>query len=255
MEAWGSRLDEEARTELRAAFEGLEAAATGTRRERRAAASRVADCVHHRLPRRPLEALREWLLIIIVALVGAFGVKYSVVEPYVVPTRSMVPTLPAHDRILVSKCAYDVWLPFTRVRVARVREPERWDVIVFTTRGIDGTGALPRHFVKRVVGLPGEVLQIRDGEIIVNGERAPKPAFLAEACYYENAVPSDDTTPRYGLRGQPFTVPEGCYFMLGDNSADSLDGRVWGFVPRGNVRGRVLLRWKPSWPFYEGPVR
>ena len=255
MKARGSRLDEDARTELLSAIDGLErAAASATRRERRAAARRLADGVHHHLPRRPLEALREWLVIMAVALIIAFSVKHSVVEPYVVPTRSMVPTLPARDRILVSKCAYDVWLPFTRVRLARVRDPRRWEVIVFTTRGINGTGDLPRHFVKRVVGLPGETLEIRDGDIIVNGETVPKPAAITETCYYDNVF-EDGETPRYGLPGQTFTVPEGRYFVLGDNSGESLDSRIWGFVPRRNVRGRVLFRWKPAWPFYEGPVR
>ena len=252
----GSRLGEDERAELDAALDGLERAiATGTRGERRVAARHVADGVRRHLPRRPLEALREWTIIIAAALVVSFSVKHSVVEPYVVPTRSMDPTLRVGDRIVVSKCAYDVWLPFTAVRLVRVRDPARWDVIVFTTRGINGTGELPRHFVKRVVGLPGETLEIRDGEIVVDGEVVPKPAAIAGTCYYENAVPDGDGKPRYGRPGQTFTVPEGHYFVLGDNSADSLDGRVWGFVPRENVRGRALVRYTPAWPFYEAPVR
>ena len=266
----GARLDEAARGELVEAIEGLERGrAAGTRRERREAAHRLAERLHEHLPKGALELVREWVLVIAVALVVAFAVKHSVVEPYVVPSRSMVPTLVAGDRIMVSKCAYDARVPFTALRLARVREPRRWEIIVFSTRHIPDASAQPRHFVKRVVGLPGEVLEIRDGEVYADDVRLEKPPAPAASCYYVNPVPGR-TTPlpledgsggerevpwRYGFAGQRFRVPEGHYFVLGDNSSESLDVRCWGFVPREDIRGRVLFRWKLAWPFYAGPVR
>lgn len=271
LRAHGARLDEAARAELAEAIDALEHAlrAPGAP-EPRVAARRLADSLHRHLPRRPAEVLREWLLIILAAVLVAFAVKHSLLEPYTVPTRSMAPALKAHDRIMVSKCAYDVWLPFTRVRLARVREPRRWDVIVFTTRGIPDASAAPRNFVKRVVGLPGETLEIRQGDIYVNGALVPKPPFLADSCYYLNTLGGKTSTLalsndnpdgaerevlwRYGKLDQRFTVPEGHYFVLGDNSSASLDGRCWGFVPRREIRGRVVCRWRFKWPFYEGPV-
>jgi len=276
LRAHGARLDDAARSELVEAIDALDHAlhAPGApeRREaaRRLAARRLAGSLHRHLPRRPVEVLREWLLIILAAVLVAFALKHSVLEPYSVPTLSMAPALKAQDRIMVSKCAYDVWLPFTRVRLARVREPRRWDVIVFTTRHIPDASAAPRNFVKRVVGLPGETLEIRQGDIYVNDALVPKPPFLADSCYYLN-TPEGRTSMlalgnakpdgaerevlwRYGKLHQRFTVPQGHYFVLGDNSSASLDGRCWGFVPRRDVRGRVVCRWRFTWPFYGGPV-
>jgi signal peptidase I len=259
-----------ARGGLVKAIEGLaRAREAGTRRERREAAHRLAERLHEHLPKSALELVREWVRIVALALVVAFAVKHSVVEPYVVPSRSMVPTLVAGDRIMVNKCAYDVRVPFTPWRLAQVREPRRWEVIVFSTRHIPDASALPKNFVKRVVGLPGEEIEIRGGEIYADGVHVEKPPALAAWCYYLNPVEGRTTTQpledgrgderevpwRYGFAGRRFRVPEGHYFVLGDNSSESLDGRCWGFVPREDIRGRVLFHWQLAWPFYAGPVR
>jgi len=267
---YGAYLDDAVRASLVEQADALERSLhEGSTRESREAAQRLVDGVGRHLPRRAIEVVREWLIIILISFVIAFAMKDSLIEPYVVPTRSMFPTLRVDDRIVVSKCAYDVWLPFAEMRLARVRDPKRWEVIVFTTRDIPDASAAPRDFVKRVVGLPGEVIELRDGEIYANGVLVEKPPSLAESCYYVNTPDGrtsmqalDDGSGdarevvwRYGMIGQCFAVPEGHYFVLGDNSIESLDGRCWGFVSREAVRGRVMARWRLHWPFYGGPVR
>ncbi len=234
-----------------------------------------------------------------IAIVVALLIRHFIIEPFKIPTGSMEPTLHgasanprrSGDFIMVNKFAYGPKFPFTDRRIWTVK-PKRWDIVVFKTTGImseDGTKLAaadpPRNFVKRIVGLPGDTLEIRDGWLYVNGERADMPEYLRTRL----TDGSDRDTPylpapdrshgyvkghylinifglhllpdstrakqvlvgpwRFGFEGEPFTVPEGHYFMMGDNSPHSADSRAWGFVPFDNIKGRVLFVWLPprSW--------
>ena len=276
------------------------------------------------LPKARKSALREGLETIVIAFLIAFVLRTFVVQAFKIPTGSMQPTLYGArdhgfgDKILVNKFIYGAktpdWIgvPFTDwgafvpfVTLPAVKEPARGDIIVFRTLGIKAMSQDDQNkdFIKRLVGLPGDTVEIRgvewrgycpecgkmvdlayprktkdengrevmvgrctrwrgdsrcnevitvplvpewDGSIYINGEKLTEPAIFSEIPYV-NAGP-------YGRAGSSITVPEGYYFFLGDNSANSKDSRYWGFVPEENVRGEAFFiywppRW-PGWPFY-----
>jgi len=158
-------------------------------------------------------AIREIAETILIAVVLAFVVRGFVVETFVVLGPSMEPTLNDLERLFVNKLVY------------RLHEPRRGDIIVF---------AYPkdteRDFIKRVIGLPGEVVEIRDGRVYINGEFRAEP-YIA---YPDN----------HGNYGQ-VTVPTGHIFVLGDNRRNSEDSRYFGFVPLRNIRGKAFLIYWP----------
>lgn len=162
--------------------------------------------------------LLEHAVILVVAFVLVFGfVKPFVVEAFRVPTESMVPTLEVGDRFLANKFVY------------RFAEPKRGDIVVFESVDEDVDEAL----VKRVAGLPGDVVRVEGGTLFVNGEPQDEP--------YLNTDVVPDNTPAYG----PVEVPVGKIFVLGDNRGNSGDSRFFGFVPVENVEGKAFLRFWP----------
>jgi signal peptidase I len=166
--------------------------------------------------------LRELILTVLIAVVVVFGfVKPFVVEAYRIPSESMVPTLMIGDRILANKFVY------------RVNEPQRGDVVVFDSVEDDD-----ETLIKRVVGVAGDVIQVRNGSLLVNDEPQEEP-------YLNDELPSYDS---YG----PTTVPQGHVFVMGDNRANSGDSRIFGPVPLDNVKGEAFLRF---WPIPQiGPL-
>lgn len=162
-------------------------------------------------------ALRELVETVLWALVIALCVRYFVVEGYYIPSTSMEPTLVPGERVLVAKFLY------------RFSEPHRGDIVVFRYP-IDNR----KNLIKRVVGLPGEKIEITQGRVFVNGE--PLVGELFQRTYYD-----------IGYYGQgAHVVPKGHYFVLGDNSENSDDSRFWGYVPRKNILGRAfLVYWPP----------
>lgn len=164
----------------------------------------------------------NWIKPLVVAAVLAIFIRTFLVGPYKIPTGSMHPVFLEGDRIFVDKITY------------RFREPERGEILVFKYP-LDRR----KDFVKRLVARGGETAEIRDGQIYINGERLETPASIAHVYYYNR-----DDWP-YGKRGQRMEVPEGHYFTLGDNSAQSSDSRNWGFVARKDVVGRAVLIWWP----------
>ena len=164
----------------------------------------------------------DWVKPLLIAAILAMGIRTFLFGPYKIPTGSMRPVLMEGDRIFVDKISY------------RFREPRRGDVVVFKYP-LDRK----KDFVKRLVALGGETLEIREGQLYVNGQRLEKPASIAERFYYNR---SDWT---FGRRGQIINIPEGHLFVLGDNSAQSSDSRNWGFVPRKDVIGRAVVIWWP----------
>lgn len=170
------------------------------------------------------------LLEILGAVLFLLAVRWAVFEPYVIPSGSMIPALLVHDHILVNKFAYGLRLPFSRRYLWRWSVPVRGDVVVF--RSVEDPSV---YMVKRVIGLPGERLEIDgSGRVRVNGakvEPAPEPRL-------EESEIHDARTATTTL-----TVPEGHVFVMGDNRDNSRDSRAWGPLPLDHVLGRASLVW------------
>jgi len=163
----------------------------------------------------------------------------------VVPTGSMKPTILEGDRILVNKLAYDFKLPLTHISVYKFADPKRGDIVVFDSKLADS------RLVKRVIGLPGDIVEMKDNRLIINGieARYSNVEYAADALL---AIESyDGMSHRIELDGRsrlstfgPVQVPNDRYLVLGDNRDNSADSRVYGFIPRreivGNARTIVL---------------
>lgn len=182
------------------------------------------------------------------------------VEPYQIPSESMVPTLQVGDFILVNKFAYGIRLPVLGTKLWDVGEPQRGDVMVFIPPHE------PRYFIKRVVGLPGDHIRYQNKTLYINGQRIEE-RFMEQVTvggrpqyriYEEKLGAETHEIYRYPtLRERPgeWTVPEGHYFMMGDNRGKSLDSRRWGFASDANVVGKAFAIWvhkEPglSWPTF-----
>jgi len=157
-----------------------------------------------------------------------------------VPTGSMKPTILIGDRILVNKMAYDIRFPFSHFSMIKMGDPERGDIIVFDSTVSD------KRLVKRVIGMPGDVLALNNNHLTINGEP------LSYEDISNDGVTSDKFEDLAGLvhivrfnnagsylsNFDPVQVPEGHYLAMGDNRDNSADSRVIGFVPRGEIVGR-----------------
>jgi len=168
-------------------------------------------------PRTPKKAggLVEFLVILAVAFVLVFGfVRPFVLEAFRIPSESMVPTLLVGDRVFVNKFIY------------RFTEPERGDVVVF-----ESVNGREEDLIKRVVGVAGDEVEVRNGTLLVNGEAREEP-------YLNRNLPFNDS---YGPSG----VPEGHVFVMGDNRANSADSRVFGPLPIENIEGEAFVRFWP----------
>ena len=202
-------------------------------------------------------------VILIVFLLRSF-----LVEPFKIPSGSMIPTLQIGDFILVNKFAYGIRLPVLNLKVVNVGEPQRGDVMVF--RFPEDTSL---DYIKRVVGLPGDRIEYRGKRLSVNGRPVPlrqMPDYLArdrmqffrryvetlDATAHEILIDEDAPASQPLLRTFPWsgnchynsaglacTVPAGHYFMMGDNRDNSSDSRVWGFVPDENIVGKAFFIW------------
>ncbi len=197
----------------------------------------------------------EWVRVILIALVITFVVRWAVIEPYSIPSGSMETALFAGDRIFVNKFVYGLRTPFANDHIWRGRDPERGDLVVFRTVEPDSPH---RILVKRVAALPGETVRIADGGLYVDGQRVSEPPEVAELTYTAPANPNM-TDMRYGVRPEPefARVPDDHYFLLGDNSRNSRDGRQFGWVPREHILGRVFAVWWPvnRWRDFTGFTR
>ncbi|MFA5311018.1 MAG: signal peptidase I [Candidatus Omnitrophota bacterium] len=176
---------------------------------------------------------REWLEAALVAAFFAFCIiRPFVIQAFKIPTGSMRPTLLEGDLILVNKFIYGAKVPFTKMRLTGFRAPARGDVIVFIY-----PEDTKKDFIKRLVGLPNETVEIKSGTIYINDKPLLDPAFN-KRYYYNRGV--------FMSEGEKITVPEDSYFVLGDNSGSSKDSRYWGFVPKDNVLGvAVAIYWPP----------
>lgn len=186
---------------------------------------------HHIQRPKKKSALREWVDSIAIALVLAIFVRVFFFELYKIPTSSMVPVLIPGDRILVSKIIYGPRVPFLGVRIPGYREPQRGEVIVFIS-----PPERSKSYVKRVIALPGERIEIIHGSVFIDGEEITDP-YISRNFYYNFG--------KFAQENRAIEVPEDSYFVLGDNSASSRDSRYWGFVPFKDVLGKAILIWWP----------
>lgn len=164
---------------------------------------------------------REHIEPLLWAVALALAIRTFIIAPYKIPSGSMRPTLLEGDRILVAKFPY------------RFREPTPGEIIVFRFPETP-----KRPFIKRLIAVGGDRVEIRNGQIHVNG--TVLSAWKAHPFFYYNQG-------QYGQEGEVIEIPEGMYFVLGDNSASSHDSRFWGFVPRRNLIGKALcIFWPPQ---------
>ncbi|MGE4298501.1 MAG: signal peptidase I [Desulfovibrionaceae bacterium] len=176
--------------------------------------------------------LLEYLEAFIIALVLALFIRGFVVQAFKIPSGSMLQTLQIGDHLLVNKFIYGVKIPFTDKILIPVATPDHGDIIVF-----EFPEDPSKDFIKRIIGLPGDTIEVRNKALYRNGEKLDEP-------YVQHTDPSLVTSIRDNM--EPITVPEGKYFVMGDNRDESYDSRWWGFVDRGKIKGKAwLIYW--SW--------
>jgi signal peptidase I len=155
----------------------------------------------------------------------------TMVQARVIPSGSMENTLLVGDHLLMSRVGYDAGVPFTRYHIRLWREPRRQQVIIF--HAPPAATDNDEDYIKRLIGLPGDRVQIRAGVVSVNGKALVEP-------YRNGSLDTLAPLENYG----PVTVPARNYFVLGDNRDDSSDSRIWGFVPESNILGTpVFIYW------------
>lgn len=163
-----------------------------------------------------ISQVKETLFTILIALVLALIIRAFILQTFYIPTGSMIPTIMPGDRIIALKFWYYI-APLKRGDIVVFKSPEE-----------------PKILVKRLVGLPGDTILIKDGKVYING-KPWEDKKISHVRYY--------AVGPYGVGEQK--VPEGEYYMLGDNSANSDDSRFWGFAPRRNILGKAVVTYWP----------
>ncbi|MDZ7669165.1 MAG: signal peptidase I [Gammaproteobacteria bacterium] len=202
---------------------------------------------------RLVEYARSFFPVLLVVLL----LRSFLAEPYQIPSESMLPNLQVGDFILVNKYAYGLRLPVLGTKIFDVGEPQRGDVMVFIPPHD------PRYFIKRVIGLPGDHIRYENQALYINGERAGYELireFEAHLPTLSESVPIREYAEtlnghthriyRYPLRHpvQEWQVPEGAYFMMGDNRGRSEDSRSWGFASETRIVGKAVAVWMHKEP-------
>jgi signal peptidase I len=255
------RIPESVNVIMKSALDEVEAARKGRDldRMRRALSDLDAKTDEHLAFARKSTA-RQYFESIGLALGVALLLRAFVVEAFQIPSGSMIPTLQVGDHIFVSKFSYAVGIPFTNTKIAELGKPKRGDIVVFKYPPDPSV-----DYIKRVVGLPGETIEVRRNEVFIDGRpmsrervagpcssddeldpggegmRHPCEAWLEQLDQKSHLVHQD---PRLGPSDfGPVKIPERNYFAMGDNRDNSKDSRVWGFVPYELIKGRALVVW------------
>lgn len=194
-------------------------------------------------------------------IIIVFAVRSFVVEPFRIPSGSMLPTLHLGDFILVNKNAYGIKLPITYKKVLATGSPERGDVVVFRY-----PKNLQLNYIKRLVGLPGDKLRMQGRRLFINDQEVPTSLIQSQHLARDlgrsyTATQMQETLDEVqhdillgkSNRTKDFelVVPAGHYFVMGDNRDNSSDSRIWGFVPEKNMVGRAFFIWF-SWNVVAG---
>jgi signal peptidase I len=178
----------------------------------------------------PKSTLRQYGEAFAIAFVLALFLRTFVLQAFKIPTGSMLPTLQVGDHLLISKLAYGVRMPVVGGWLVSWRSPRPFDVVVFSH-----PQDRDKDFIKRVVAVGGEVVEVRDKQVFVGGTPRDAPqAYLAEG---REGVRETGTRDNFG----PATVPPGHVFVLGDNRDRSYDSRFWGFVDVDDIKGQALI--------------
>ena len=210
----------------------------------------------------------DWTAGLFPVILIVFMLRSFVFEPFKIPSGSMIPTLQVGDLILVNKFIYGLKLPVIHTRLTEGKPVQRGDVVVFRYPPQPSV-----DYIKRVVGVPGDEVSYLNKQLTVNGQPVPRAVasdFFDESTmeYYKqfdeqlgvknHRIIVDDRRPgfvagafdfqykdncRYSVEGVSCKVPEGHYFVMGDNRDNSLDSRFWGFVPDGNIVGKAFFVW------------
>ncbi len=189
--------------------------------------------------------IREYAEALIIAILLALTIRVFVVQAFKIPSGSMIPTLLIGDHILVSKLAYGFQLPkdcefevafppvtcYSSTIVMDFDPPQQGDVIVFRYPEDEN-----KDFIKRVIGTPGDVIEIHNKKVMVNGKPLMDAAFTQRV---DPGIIDGRINPRDNFG--PITVPDDSYFVMGDNRDQSLDSRFWGFVKMNKIKGRAFL--------------
>ena len=207
--------------------------------------------MENKLKKYTTNVLKSWAFSLVTAFLIAASVQSFLADWNDVPTGSMQPTILIGDRIFVNKLAYDLKIPFTTFHLAKWSNPERGDIVVFFSPE-DG-----KRLVKRVIGMPGDTITMRDNRLFINGisveynklqpgmisqfdsELKNNHIFFTEQLIEKNhAVMFSPSRPSLDSFG-PVTIPKGKYFMMGDNRDNSADSRFFGFVDRNLIVGKA----------------
>ena len=207
----------------------------------------------HRANRRGFRwrMIRDWAQSFVIALALFFVLRAFFIEGIRIPSGSMEQTLLVGDFLLVNKLAYGAEVPFTARRLPALEHPQRRDVILFRPPADPRT-----YYIKRVVGIPGDTVAMKDGVLLVNGVTQSEPYVIhmmdpsidpvdvdfrwQRQFLVRSAAAAGNQHPSRNNWG-PLVVPERSYFVLGDNRDNSSDSRYWGFVPASSIEGRPIF--------------
>ena len=198
-----------------------------------------------------LKKYNKWYVYLLFALIttfviqpiNKFAITQNIVQAYKIPSGAMKPTLLIGDHFLVNKFIYGIKIPYWRKTIIPIRNPKRGDIVVFIYPVNPN-----KDFIKRVIGISGDVIEIRDKKLYLNHKRVNQDYGV----YTDSRILSAKVRPRDNFG--PITVPEQSLFVMGDNRDESFDSRFWGFVDRSLVKGKVTnIYW--SWNKEEFNVR
>ena len=195
--------------------------------------------------------LHEYLSSLGWALILALVIRTFVIQTFEIPSGSMVNTLEVGDYLVANKFLYGIRLPWSGERVLPVREPKRGDVVIFRF-----PEDRSQDFIKRLIGLPGDEVMVRNKQVFINGSPFTDPHEI----HMDKRALSASESPRDEFG--PVRVPEGSYFMMGDNRDNSYDSRFWGFVGMEDIIGLAVVKywsiipgsWKVRWGNLGAPV-
>jgi signal peptidase I len=258
------RIPQSAAEAVTTAVNDLEAALQGDDIDRvRVGLSALDEVMEEKLAFARKSTVREYSESIGIAVAIALLLRAFVVEAFQIPSGSMIPTLAVGDHIFVAKFSYGLGIPFTNTKVFELASPKRGDVIVFKYPLDPGT-----DYIKRVVGLPGDRIDVRQNEVFINNRPVPRE-HVGVFSYSEGGREPQCELWNETLDGKaheeiqeigrapqpygPFVVPEGSVFVMGDNRDNSSDSRVWGPVKHDLIKGRALIVWWSRGPVDDGP--
>ena len=233
----------------------------------------LAPWLDEQLEGKEKSLFREYAESIGLAILFALVLRGFVIEAFKIPTGSMIPTLLVGDHLFVNKFIYGVRIPFTETYVTRFEQPERGEVVVFkfprneareylakqpaSRRECIDTSSLQdeKDFIKRIVAVGGDTVELRDNQLIINGEPVPRTFLRKETTgnflyphriYEVEKLNGHKYTIQYSGADEnfgPIKVQQGHVFAMGDNRDNSSDGRCWGQVPVQNIKGRAMIIW------------